>query len=144
MLSTLGLSSDFREVTGDGSGVTARGVTVFLCEVEGVGEGGGGLRGCRTDAGTLERLALVPSPPLFSALSSRSARCSFSLSYTSRMLSEYSPNHLNNKQRPNKDKHLSGTVCPTLVRWLGGSARDLFPTTNCAFLCNSMTWAACC
>lgn len=82
MLSTLGLSSDLREVTGEGSGVTARGVTVFLWEVDGVGEGGGGLRECSTDAGTLERLALVPSPPLFSTLSSMSARCSFSLSCT--------------------------------------------------------------
>lgn len=85
MLSTLGLFSDLREVTGEGSGVTARGVTVFLCEVEGVGEGGGGLRECRTEAGTLERLVLVPSPLLFSALSSMSARCSFSLSCTSRI-----------------------------------------------------------
>lgn len=121
MLSTLGLSSDLREVTGEGSGVTA-----FLCEVEGVGEGGGGLRECRTDTGTLEKLALAPSPPLFSALSSMSARCSFSLSCTSRILSEYSPNHLNNKQRPNKNKHLSATVCPTPIRWLGGSAKEIY------------------
>lgn len=83
MLSSLGLSSDLSEVTGEGSGVTARGV--FLWEVDGVGEGGGGLRECRTDAGTLEMLAFAHSPPLFSALSSRSARCSFSLSCTNRI-----------------------------------------------------------
>lgn len=85
MVSTLGLSSDLRGVIGGGSGVTARGVAVFLWEVEGVGEGGGGLRECRTETGTFERVALVPSPPLFSALSSWSERCSFSLSCTSRI-----------------------------------------------------------
>lgn len=82
MLSNLGLSSDLREVTGEGSGVTARGVTVFLWEVDGVGERGGCLRECRTDAGTLERLTLAPSPPLFSTFSSISTRCSLSLSCT--------------------------------------------------------------